>query len=85
MPGAKIRAGDRLPLKWRNGEIEIAVDVGVEVESAALHQLHHGGPGHQLGDGPGAEQRSFRVDWPAGRNIGNTITLGREDAAIGDH
>ena len=33
-----------------NGEVEIGVHVGVEIDLARLDELHHGCPGEELGD-----------------------------------
>ena len=42
--------------------LQVRVDVGIEIELALLDQLHDRGPGEQLRDRAGAEQRLRRID-----------------------
>ena len=59
-----------LPCIGGNLEIEIAVDVGVEVELALLDLLHHRGPGEELRDRAGTEQGARGIDRRALRDVG---------------
>ncbi len=60
--GHQVAHRDRLAVQRRNLEVEVGVDVGVEVDLARLHLLHDRGPGEQLGDRAGPEQRQVGID-----------------------
>ncbi len=52
---------DRLTVKGRNGEIEIAVDVDIQVDLALFHELHDCRPGEQLRDRPWPKHGRRRI------------------------
>ncbi len=84
--GGEVAEGD-----WRvayaavagvDGEVEVAADVGVEVELALFDELHHGDVGEELGDGAGAEGCGDGVDWCLLLPVGVAIAFEDEGLAI---
>ena len=68
-----------------NPEIKVAIDVGVEVQLALFHQLHHRRPCDELGHRTRAHQRASRVHRHFARDIGIAIALGKQDLAVLHH
>ena len=75
---------DRLAERLGHLEVEVRVDVGVEVELALLDQLHDRGPGEELRDRAGAEERRLPVDGDALLDVGEAVALAEEDLAVLD-
>jgi hypothetical protein len=76
--------GDRLAEGRRDFEIEVGVDVGIQVEPAGLHKLHHRGPGEQLGDRADAEQGGGGIDRALRGHVGQPVAAFEQDLAVFD-
>jgi hypothetical protein len=68
----------------RNGEVDIAVDVAIEIELACVHELHHRDAGEKLRDRSRPHQRRVSGEWLPGVDVRETIAFG-EDRTIGLH
>ena len=73
---------DRLRERRGDLEVEIAIDVGVEIELSLLHELHHGRPGEQLARGPDAKERALGIDRPASGDVGVAVALREQKRAV---
>jgi hypothetical protein len=59
--GEQVRQGHGLGVGCRDLKgVQVAVDIGVQIQQSPLDELHHRGPGDELGDGAGAEQGLLR-------------------------
>src|SRR5437899_13058769 len=65
-----------------NFEINIGVNVPVEIQFALFDELHHAGPGKELGDRTRAEESVFRRNWNFLFVIRIAIALGKKRFAV---
>ncbi len=83
--GHQVAQGDGLAEGGADLEVEIAVDVGIEVELALLLELHNGNPCKELGDGREPENRRHRVDGSLLLLVGVSVALLQQHVAIFHH
>ena len=81
----QVAQRDRLALERRDPEIQVVVDVAVQVQLARLHQLHHRGPGEQLGRRADAERRVLRRRHGLLLQVVMAVAPGEDHLAVLDH
>ena len=69
----------------RDLEVEVGVDVGVEIDQPALHELHNGGPGEELRGRARPEQRLVRINGRPMLEIRESIAAVGDYLALPDH
>src|SRR3546814_6768678 len=73
---------ERLAAIGRDLEIEVAIDVRIEVDPAALDLLHDCGPGEQLRDRRDPKEVPVGIDRHALLGVRIAIALGEQDLAV---
>ncbi len=80
----RVAQRQRLAVARRDLEVDVAIQVGVQVQLALFDQLHHGRPRKQFRDGARPEQRARRIDGNILVPVGVAITLLHQRLAILD-
>ena len=82
--GHDVPEGDRLRVRRGNLEVDVAIDVGVEIELPLLDELHYGRPGEELTRRADAKECALGIDRSTVGHIGVAITIGIEERAVLD-
>ena len=80
----QVEHSDGLTVIGRDFEVDVLVDVRVEIDFAELDLLHHRGPGEELGNRSGAEQRRCWIDFFPFGNVGVAVAARRKDLPVLD-